>query len=166
MTRRVNHLRDPEAFIAQFLELAWKGCRESGIEGNMAREDLRSAMAGFPLAFQIVFGREPGPREWDLAKLGAEERIHAWLLERGCDERGFTYSKWRPGSFEMLKLRHRLGLPGGVRNGREYDALLEDIRAFVGKLCSARAEELGRPLEMGDIPAIEEAAAREYRRAS
>jgi hypothetical protein len=165
MANRNAHLKNPQVFIAQFLELAWKGCR-NGVENNQARDDIYHAMGGFPLAFEMVFGREPERREVDLVRLGAEERVHAWLLERGSDEMGFKYPKWWPGSVEMHKLRYRLGLPGGVKNVKEYTALIADVRAFHGKLCRARAEVLGRPLEMGDLPALEDAAAREYYKAA
>lgn len=120
-----------DAFIEKFAENVWTEVVE-GVDrfqcAYPAAEANRSIL-GFYAAFRIVFGREPTEIELEHLKLNFLEREHKCLLARGKDAKGFIYPEWHPGGDQLLKLRYRLGVPGGVKNAAEWQKVMASARA-------------------------------------
>jgi hypothetical protein len=116
-----------EDFIERFAEKTW-AVAVSEDPANPYWDIATRYFAGFSVAFEVIFGREATKHELDTLQLNLMEREHQHLIERGSDASGFTYPSWYPGSIDLLKVRARLGKPGGAKNAKEYNEVVDAAR--------------------------------------
>lgn len=116
-----------DTFIEKFAANVW--AMEVEARGTtLPALDAFKSFLGFIAAFQAIFDRKPTKLEIDHLKLNFLEREHKWLLARGKDGIGFNYPVWHPGGDQLLKLRYRLGVPGGVKNNAEWQKAMDNAR--------------------------------------
>jgi len=117
-------------FIEKFAANVWAAAVD-GVDRYQSAYpyvEAHRSLLGFHAAFRIVFGREVEQFELDHLKLNFLEREHECLLARGVRGLGFNYPAWWPGGMVLLKLRYRLGVPGGVKNGEEWQKVFAAAR--------------------------------------
>ena len=117
-------------FIEKFAANVWAAAVDGvdRFQSAYPAAQANRSVLGFCAAFPIVFGREAEQFELDHLKLNFLEREHECLLARGKDAMGFIYPAWHPGGELLLKLRYRLGVPGGVKNGEEWQKVFAAAR--------------------------------------
>lgn len=146
MEQSTTRSLDPQGFIAAYIEAAWVHHHRGEGDDMKIRERLGHACGEFPIAFRVAFGRVPTERELDLLSLAREESLYWWVRGRRRSETGQPIDSPGPGGLLALKLRRKLGLPGGVRNRREYDELLLLVRETRRRVRARVQGRLDRPL--------------------